>query len=274
MDPPEVVERRPWQVIFDLPMTRTHRSRAGKCWTMPPWRRASAYTVFACGDRVDCVMTLRVAAPSLSSAGGPQLAMGERMDDFDVEVSALESAPATPSIPMQDSEGRPAPHAATGAAPQEPIARRVSFAPRLTCAQRLQRTGSLIALLAVLVSALLLVPAGTRATVLRLLTPPTPAPTATPQAGADAFLWEHAVPWGQLLVDGKPGPDVRGSAMYQDSQGFPLGSAFHLSRGRHTLEYRAAPFPTVRCAVSVPPARSDTCPLARATSPISCSARR
>jgi hypothetical protein len=113
----------------------------------------------------------------------------------------------------------------------------------------------------VLVTALLLIPAGTRASFLQAFFPPTPAPTATPQAGGDTFLWEHSAPWGRLLVDGKAGPDVRGSAMYKNTEGFPLGAAFHLSRGRHTLEYRADPFPTLRCVISVPPARADTCPI-------------
>jgi hypothetical protein len=93
------------------------------------------------------------------------------------------------------------------------------------------------------------------------VTPPTPVPTATPQAGDDAFLWEHSVPWGQLVIDGKPGPDVRGSAVQGDAQGFPQGAAFHLARGRHALEYRASPFRSLVCRVSVPASRDDTCPL-------------
>jgi hypothetical protein len=107
----------------------------------------------------------------------------------------------------------------------------------------------------------LLLPAGNRVAVLRLLTPPTPFPTATPLAGDDAFLWQHSVPWGQLFVDGRPGPDVRQSAIQQDAQGSPHSAAFHLARGRHTLEYRAYPFPTVACSVSVPASLDDTCPL-------------
>jgi hypothetical protein len=80
-------------------------------------------------------------------------------------------------------------------------------------------------------------------------------------AGNDAFLWQHSVPWGQLFVDGKPGPDVRGPAIQQDAQGSPYSTAFHLARRRHTLEYRASPFLTMACSVSVPASRDDTCPL-------------
>jgi hypothetical protein len=64
------------------------------------------------------------------------------------------------------------------------------------------------------------------------------------------------VPWGRLSFDGKPGPNVSAA---------PAGSAgFHLFRGRHTVEYSAAYFPTLRCIVSVPFAPDDTCPFDRA----------
>jgi hypothetical protein len=121
--------------------------------------------------------------------------------------------------------------------------------------------GSAVLLLALLLCAVLLAPTGNRDAVLHLLTPPTPFPAATPLLGDDAFLWEHSVPWGQLFVDGAPGPDVRGSAITQDAQGPPQGAAFRLARGPHLLEYRAAPFPTLVCRVSVPASRDDTCPL-------------
>jgi hypothetical protein len=57
---------------------------------------------------------------------------------------------------------------------------------------------------------------------------------------------------------------VRGSAIIgQDEQVIPQGAAFHLARGRHTLQYRADPFPTLACRVRVPASRDDTCPLAQ-----------
>jgi hypothetical protein len=184
--------------------------------------------------------------------------MSEQMDDFDLEVSSLDPAPDTVGVLETNSVSSSRKLAHTES---PPTTRHVNFAPRLTRSQHLQRVASLIALVAALVTVLLLVPAGTRASILKALTPPIPAPTATPQAGDDTFLWEHSVPWGRLLIDGKAGPDVRGSAMYKNSQGFPLGAAFHLSRGHHTLEYRADPFQMLRCVISVPPARADTCPL-------------
>jgi hypothetical protein len=108
-----------------------------------------------------------------------------------------------------------------------------------------------------------LAPTENRAALLRALSIPTATPTAPIALGNDAFLWEHSVPWGQLLIDSKPGPDVRGPAVRQNAQGVWEGAAFHLPRGRHTLEYRADPFPALLCVVSVPSAQGDSCPLDR-----------
>jgi hypothetical protein len=123
--------------------------------------------------------------------------------------------------------------------------------------------GSALLVLTLLLCGVFLLPSGNRAAVLRALTPPTPSPTAPPQAGDDAFLWEHSVPWGQLLIDSKPGPDVGGPAFQQDAQGAPHVVLFHLARGRHSLEYHASPFHPLACRVSVPASRGDTCPLAQ-----------
>jgi hypothetical protein len=194
------------------------------------------------------------------------------MDDFDVEKSSRNTPPdttpdtpaATPPARSHDT-GPPASRDTSALTPlSAPIATRVSGASRRTLTQRLLRAGSLLVLLSVLVSAFLLVLAGNRPTILSLLAHPTPTATAIPRSGDDTFLWEHSVPWGRLLIDGQPGPDVGGSALHQDAEGVPRGAAFHLARGRHTLEYRAAPFPTLRCTLSVPATRIDTCPLNRA----------
>ena len=45
---------------------------------------------------------------------------------------------------------------------------------------------------------------------------PTAAPMAPIQSGNDTFLWEHAVPWGRLLIDGKPGPALVGAGLSDD----------------------------------------------------------
>ncbi|HEX8034757.1 MAG TPA: hypothetical protein VF510_12960, partial [Ktedonobacterales bacterium] len=85
-------------------------------------------------------------------------------------------------------------------------------------------------------------------------------PTEVLVPGGDLFLWEHTVPWGSLLIDGRQGPDVRGPSVSFDQQGLRI-AGFHLPRGRHTLDYRAALFPALHCTVSVPRSTTDTCPL-------------
>jgi hypothetical protein len=186
--------------------------------------------------------------------------MTEELVDFDVAVSALTATSAAPDAKSQEHDTLVSPDEAPADAPP---ARRISLAARRPHAQRLLRAGAAITLLAVLFTTILLIPTVNRDAFLRLVTPPTPLPTATPQAGDDAFLWEHSVPWGQLFIVGKPGPDVSGSAVRQSTEGFWDGAVFHLPRGRHTLEYRATPFPTLICVLSIPASRSDTCPLDR-----------
>lgn len=77
----------------------------------------------------------------------------------------------------------------------------------------------------------------------------TPTPTETIGLGGNLAYYENGVPWGRLTLDGRsipidatPKPGV-------------------LARGRHTLIYRADPFPSLRCTISTPAAASDTCPI-------------
>jgi hypothetical protein len=182
--------------------------------------------------------------------------MTEQQDNFDLEVSALESSPS------QTTGDAIAPSDSNSAHPATPPTRQVSLAPR-TRAQRVWRTGSIVAILTAFLLTALLLPSGNREAVLSRLTPPTPTTTPVPQPSDDAFLWEHSVPWGQLLIDGKPGPIVSGSALGQEGKRFPEEVAFYLGRGPHTIEYHADGFPTVRCRVTVPYSRDDTCPLDR-----------
>lgn len=80
--------------------------------------------------------------------------------------------------------------------------------------------------------------------------PPTPTPTLI--LGADIVFFVDSVPWGTLTVDGQTTAIAPpGDRAYPQLQ---------LARGTHTLVYTAAPFPTLRCRVSVPAATSDTCP--------------
>jgi hypothetical protein len=164
------------------------------------------------------------------------------VDDLDIEVSALHTTPPPPS-----------------SRPQERVSS--TAAPPRTPRRRWLIVTSLLVLLAALLSALLFAPPDNRATIVGLLTRPTAGPTPVLEVGDDAFLWEHTVPWGSLLIDGRPGPDVGGAALQMDIRGTLVGAPFHLSRGRHTLQYRAAPFPTLTCTLSVPATFNDTCPL-------------
>ena len=77
------------------------------------------------------------------------------------------------------------------------------------------------------------------------------APTTTAVHADDIFAAVHGVPWGALTISGQ-----------RMSPTDALGGIFQLAPGAHTVEYRAADFPTLRCVVSVPHATSDTCPLA------------
>src|SRR5260221_7393030 len=89
---------------------------------------------------------------------------------------------------------------------------------------------------------------------------PTPTPILSPTNYE--FSWVDGVPWGELQVDGRPGPDVH-QPLGRTAQGLPVLPSFTLPRGRHTLRYEAEFFPPLTCTVSVPAAQADTCPLSR-----------
>jgi len=95
-----------------------------------------------------------------------------------------------------------------------------------------------------------------------LLHIPTPMPTPILSPANYEFYWVDGVPWGELQVDGRPGPDLH-QPLAQTAEGRPVLPSFSLSRGRHTLRYVAEFFPPLTCTVSVPAAPADTCPLSR-----------
>jgi hypothetical protein len=186
--------------------------------------------------------------------------MGEQMDDAHLKVSQLASLSGSPQPPAVESETAVPLSPAAAAPPLLPV-RYVSLVERRSPTHQLERVATVVALLILLIAVGLLLPSGNRDALVRFLTPSAASPTRAPLPGDDAFLWEHFVPWGSLYIDGKPGPDVRSSAVRENAEGSWVGVAFHLPRGRHTLDYRAAPFPPLRCALSVPAAPRDTCPL-------------
>ncbi len=78
---------------------------------------------------------------------------------------------------------------------------------------------------------------------------PTPVPTLAP--GADLFYVQGHPPWGQLSIDGHALAHLP-----RISHDPPL----RLARGRHVLVWKADPFLSLRCTVSVPPSYiTDTC---------------
>lgn len=89
--------------------------------------------------------------------------------------------------------------------------------------------------------------AGLRAGVDIVLGIPTPGPLPP---GSDLITIQAGMPWGMLTVDGRAvTPQVT-------AQSTPM----RLDRGTHHLVWTVAPFPPLRCSVSVPAAAHDTCP--------------
>jgi hypothetical protein len=185
----------------------------------------------------------------------------ERLDDdFAMQVSDLRTgrvietpltrltsplAPATP--PPGGAAGEAAP--AAEALATEPL---VSGAPPRRPAVRLPskrlRAYAAVALLLLVGAAMLWSVPATRQRFGLAVQGSTPTATAQFPVNAGAFYIVRGVPWGTLTVDGRP--------LDPPSNGTPTT----LPKGRHTLEYRAAPFPPVRCRVTVPSAGDDTCP--------------
>lgn len=142
-----------------------------------------------------------------------------------------------------------------------PAARTHASSPRLPFASsldpfRLARAAALAALL--LITTLVVgsspgAPAALYALIRQPFSPPV-APIDTADAGMGSFLALDGVPWGALLIDGKP--NFRANISHDIYQG-----PFTLPPGRHTLDYHAAPFPPLHCVVTVPARSADTCPL-------------
>jgi len=172
-------------------------------------------------------------------------------EDFEVEVTDLRTGQTLPAATDSASASPPAVQAED--APQRGSLSRTwkpGVVPSPGGARRLR--AAVVAAAVLLVTVLLLgsVP-DSRAALAALLHLPTPAPTATLTPLAGQFTAVNGVSWGVLRADGKVVSLYAAQTMF----------AFSLPRGRHTLEYRAEPFPVLRCVVSVPQAASDTCPL-------------
>ncbi len=87
-----------------------------------------------------------------------------------------------------------------------------------------------------------------------------PIPSATISGADNTFYVVNSVPWGTLLANGHPIPQL--STPPKDPLLMsPTTTIVVLLRGHYSLEYRAAPYPTLHCRVSVPAATGDTCPI-------------
>ena len=98
------------------------------------------------------------------------------------------------------------------------------------------------------------------ATLAALLRIPTPTPPPPLAVGADTLVLRHAVPWGELRLDGAPVQHLGTALVPPNTQGAEL-PALTVTRGTHSLSYVAPPFSPLRCTISVPAAPTDTCPL-------------
>ncbi len=147
-------------------------------------------------------------------------------EDFEVEISDLDQVGATtgPSKPLRSV----------------PLPR---FLPRQRRLQLAVTTG--------IVALAILIILGSTASVRELVSGSTPTPPPALVPGTDLFYIQAGPSWGHLSIDGHavshlPAPGV--------------DPPLRLSRGRHTLVWRAYPFSTQSCTLTVPAnSHTDTC---------------
>jgi hypothetical protein len=161
----------------------------------------------------------------------------------DLPVRSPHVPTALPAAKSEDSVGSPMP-------------------PRLTARRRVLRALGIGATVLLVLALALPVLSNASVDLRTLLHIPTPTPTPILSPTNYEFYWVDGVPWGELQVDGRPGPDVH-QPLGRTAAGLPVLPSFTLPRGRHTLRYVAALFPPLTCTVSVPAAQTDTCPLAQ-----------
>ncbi len=152
------------------------------------------------------------------------------------------------------------PEALPSAESEEPVG--PPLLPRVTSRRRVLRALGIGAMVLLVLALAFPVLANASIDLRTLLHIPTPTPTTTLSPSTYQFSWVDGVPWGELQVDGRPGPDVH-QPLGQTAEGLPVLPSFTLPRGRHTLRYVAELFPPLTCTVSVPAAQADTCPLSR-----------
>lgn len=162
-------------------------------------------------------------------------------DDFEIEVTDLHTGATTnhplannmPPEPDHDGNDEPAP---------QPGKRRRQR-------QRAAIVASIVVLAVVLV---IFINPAAKASLYTMFRFPTPVPSPTPLPGANMVYLVRGAPWANVILDGKQ----------SDIPHVGLWMAWaKLSPGRHTIVVTQPPFRTLLCSVSMPAAKSDTCPL-------------
>ncbi len=162
-------------------------------------------------------------------------------DDFEIEIIDLVASPQERASTSPRERGERSDRNET----IQPAPVYVSLRSKLTRRQRIVR---IVALAAVIIVALVLilnsiVPAHS---LLGVLAGPTPVATATLAPNIDYFYLDAGPPWGKLTLDGQP-------------LTFTTNMPVHFARGHHQLAWQASPFPPIRCTLSVPIVKTDTC---------------
>jgi hypothetical protein len=147
-------------------------------------------------------------------------------EDVEVEIADLNQVGATPG-PSTSLRSVPLPR----------------FSPR-------QRRVQLAGTTAVVVLAIVII-LGSPAPVRELVNGALSGLIPPPLPGTDLFYIQAGPSWGHLSIDGR-------TVSHFPAAG--IGPPLRLSRGRHTLVWRASPFATQRCTLTVPAnPHADTC---------------
>ena len=176
------------------------------------------------------------------------------MDDFDIEVTRLRRGRDGAPPDASGVTVAPDPHRPRGDSPLTPR--------RDTHTRLLGTLGAACALLVALTVLASTVPQA-RETLRGIIYGPTATPTATLAIGEPIVFFEHMVPWGTLKINDKQVTVLDlANPSSAPSDGSSISFTTILPRGRNTIAYDAAPWPSLRCVLMVPiAAGKNTCPL-------------
>lgn len=162
-------------------------------------------------------------------------------DDFEIEIIDLAASPEEPASKSTGESGERSDLNET----VQPTPVHVSLRSKLTPRQRIVRVvgPAIVIIVALLLILNSIVPTHS---LLGLLAGPTPGATATFVPNIDHFYLDAGPPWGKLTLDGQP-------------LTFSTLEPVQLARGHHQFVWQASPFQPIRCTLSVPIAKTDTC---------------